>query len=360
MGHQYLGNPAAFPASYQIPDDGDAKNAASMNVGLEALGDRTAWLKANLPYLQAITVLATGNIVVPPQATQLFYSACGGGAGGAGGSAAVGIDRNATGGGGGGGALRCEGSIEVVPGETLAITIGAGGIGGAGGISNGTAAQGGGNGGFTTIVRPAGSVLLAAMSGAHGGGVGLFTTTGVPGLDTLATVTFNGVATEYYSFAAGGAPISDFGLGPLVGVRSLDHTALLSLAPHSGGRGTGAKTPSTSYLRGGSSLQGFFGGSGGSSGLASATYLGGGPGGGGGGGPYGAGGFGANGGNGNSSGNATNGTPGGSALANTGGGGGGGGASGCSNNAGSTGAGSGGAGGNGGSGRITMIFLRGL
>jgi hypothetical protein len=33
-----------FPASYNIPSDGDDRDAASVNVGLEALGDRTQWL----------------------------------------------------------------------------------------------------------------------------------------------------------------------------------------------------------------------------------------------------------------------------------------------------------------------------
>lgn len=34
----------AFPASYLIPDDGDVRSAASVNVALEALGDRTVYL----------------------------------------------------------------------------------------------------------------------------------------------------------------------------------------------------------------------------------------------------------------------------------------------------------------------------
>jgi hypothetical protein len=37
-----------YPASFTIPDDGDAENAASINVALQALGDRTASLNARL------------------------------------------------------------------------------------------------------------------------------------------------------------------------------------------------------------------------------------------------------------------------------------------------------------------------
>lgn len=46
MSTPYAGNPAAFPTDYLIPDDGESKNATSVNVALEALGDRTAYLKA--------------------------------------------------------------------------------------------------------------------------------------------------------------------------------------------------------------------------------------------------------------------------------------------------------------------------
>lgn len=42
----YAGDPLLFPANYDIPDDGDDEDAASVDVGLEALGDRTAYLLA--------------------------------------------------------------------------------------------------------------------------------------------------------------------------------------------------------------------------------------------------------------------------------------------------------------------------
>jgi hypothetical protein len=48
MGTQYPGNPAAFPVDFFIPDDSDDRDAATTNVALEALGDRTAWLAKSM------------------------------------------------------------------------------------------------------------------------------------------------------------------------------------------------------------------------------------------------------------------------------------------------------------------------
>jgi len=55
MSTQYAGNDS-FPSDYTIPDDGDARAAVSVNVALEALGDRTAWLKPRLDFLRQIGV----------------------------------------------------------------------------------------------------------------------------------------------------------------------------------------------------------------------------------------------------------------------------------------------------------------
>jgi hypothetical protein len=354
------GDPNNYPTSITIPSDGDGPGiqAADVNVAFEALADRTAYLfdhPPNPPYFESTTITATGSIVVPTGATHCFYSGCGGGGGGAGGVQAVGTDRNGTGGGGGGGALRCTGVLQVVAGETLNIAIGAAGTSGNGGVSNGLAAGGGGHGGDTTITRATGSVLLATLKGGRGGAPGLYAGAGGPD-DTPATVTFNGVSTDYYAFAAGGEPVAKSNWRR--GVKSLDHTALQSDTPQAGGRGTGARTPGTSEISGNAGPHGFSGGTGGTIGTASTTYLGGGPGGGGGAGPYGNGATGGTGGTANAAGNATNGGTGSSASANTGAGGGGGGASGSSVNSGMTGAGTGGAGGAGGSGRLTLTFLR--
>lgn len=59
MGSQYAGSAASFPADFTIPDDGDDIDAASVNVALEALGDRTANLKARNPYYLLKTHVAT-------------------------------------------------------------------------------------------------------------------------------------------------------------------------------------------------------------------------------------------------------------------------------------------------------------
>lgn len=42
---QYAGDQNVFPTTYTIVSDNTARNASSINVSLEALGDRTAWLK---------------------------------------------------------------------------------------------------------------------------------------------------------------------------------------------------------------------------------------------------------------------------------------------------------------------------
>lgn len=54
MGSQYAGDPDFFPTDYTIPDDADPPTASAFNVAIEALGDRTAWLKTN------------GNALLPP------------------------------------------------------------------------------------------------------------------------------------------------------------------------------------------------------------------------------------------------------------------------------------------------------
>jgi len=48
MATQYAGDPDSFPESFEIPDDSDDADAASANVGFEALADRTAYLQKTL------------------------------------------------------------------------------------------------------------------------------------------------------------------------------------------------------------------------------------------------------------------------------------------------------------------------
>lgn len=47
----YVGNPALYPGTITLPDDGNPRSAGSMNVPFEALADRTATLKDRLDYL---------------------------------------------------------------------------------------------------------------------------------------------------------------------------------------------------------------------------------------------------------------------------------------------------------------------
>ncbi len=44
---QFSGNPANYPLNYTIPADNTQRSALSVNVAFQALGDRTAYLKAN-------------------------------------------------------------------------------------------------------------------------------------------------------------------------------------------------------------------------------------------------------------------------------------------------------------------------
>lgn len=58
----------AFPASYNIPSDGDTRNVASVNVALEALGDRTAYLHNRLGahFMRTVAVHTEDDTAFPP------------------------------------------------------------------------------------------------------------------------------------------------------------------------------------------------------------------------------------------------------------------------------------------------------
>jgi hypothetical protein len=68
MSSQYEGL-AVFPTSFAIPDDSDARDAASVGVGLEALGDRTAYLKDRVEF-SGIRRIRTVASVVSAQALE--------------------------------------------------------------------------------------------------------------------------------------------------------------------------------------------------------------------------------------------------------------------------------------------------
>lgn len=120
---------------------------------------------------------SNGGWLVPPGITQVLVSAVGGGGGGgAGGGGSASFTGS---GGGGGGAGRSEQRVPyaVVPGQTLAISIGAGGSFATGGTSGGAS---GGAGGNTTITNLGGGTQTFQGGGAGVGGANASSTT-VPG-----------------------------------------------------------------------------------------------------------------------------------------------------------------------------------
>ena len=157
MAELFAGDPTLYPADYTIPDDADPPTAAAMNVGLEALGHRTAYLKAlhaafDVPpvvYLTGTTTWTAG-----PHDRRVRLVGCGGGGGGGGGGAGVqGANLLSVGGGGGGagcGATVNSGSgggaggylrkLIPSPSATYAYAVGAAG-------AAGTAGTGGSDGG---------------------------------------------------------------------------------------------------------------------------------------------------------------------------------------------------------------------
>lgn len=68
MVSPYAGDPTAFPVTFDILDDGDARNAATLDVAPEALGDRTAFVKAAITpiTLTALRAIDTTDAAVWP------------------------------------------------------------------------------------------------------------------------------------------------------------------------------------------------------------------------------------------------------------------------------------------------------
>lgn len=340
MSDPYAGNPALFPATYTIPDDSDPPTASAVNVGLEALGDRTAYLKAHYATPIYVEFLGSGSITFPADALPFcLMEGCGGGGGAGGGPANPGASFFASGGGGGGGAVQDVQMCVIVPGDLYDVTVGAGGAFGADG-HDATPGFNGLDGGDSQLVRHSDSHIAGRCSGARGGMEGRINDSDGPAVKALGG-------------APGHTPISDFShsFDPTV-VKVLceigDWTSVLQHGAH----GLTHNFPAHMRSRGGSSSpQGYAGGASGAANTTnSGSYQGGGGGGGGGAGPYGHGGAGGAGGAPNNAGDsfAAQGT---AAADNTGAGGGGGGASGGAT--GFTGSGQGGAGG---SGRVRLLY----
>lgn len=63
MSSTYAGNPASYPTNITRPSDGDARDAASVTVGLDALADRTANLDVDRTDHETRIVLAQPEYV---------------------------------------------------------------------------------------------------------------------------------------------------------------------------------------------------------------------------------------------------------------------------------------------------------
>lgn len=337
MGHNISGTQTYTPNVY-LPDDGDDRNAASVNAALTALANRTAFLSGRLAGSNSQTYLSSGSFTVPDRCRTIVAIGYGGGGGGANGTTGTKTtNQRAGGGGGGGGAVLTVRYLFVTPGDVLSVHVGAGGIGGALGvvtdgerswISNTT------NPSVRTVYFP-------------GGGAGSISGGSVD-------------PSQYVLFCAGGVAggslpglVSRGAVMPSSAVTGSGVSAL-PMTPGQGGNG--------STLNGGDTCSGasnedgvWTGGTGGNLGADSGAYLGGGAGGGGGGGPGGPGANGGTGSPGNSGGSGTAGENGGVAAPNSGAGGGGGGGGGAA----ATGAsgGIGGLGGAGGSGAVLLYWI---
>lgn len=276
MGSQLAGDPDDFPDDFTIPDDSDPPTASAVNVGFEALANRTAWLKAHGLALGGIEdITATGTWPAPEGAMFAILEGHGAGGGGGGGHAPLeNLDRFASGGGGGGAAQRGSALVELEGGAEYGVSIGAGGAGGSGATLVGSPTSGS-DGGDTIFLSPE-STELARFSGAGGGRRGDY-------LDTADS--------HFLSF--GGRPTRGaFGYSTSITVT----TALASLSfggfPGAGGEGVTNQLGGRSGSR---SIAGFAGGAGGSNGVDDGTKRGGGAGGGGAAGPRGVGGAAGNG-----------------------------------------------------------------
>lgn len=339
----YEGNPI-WPTAYPLVSDETTPTATQYNPALEALGDRTAYLKDNLTSIESVTFTAGyEEIVVPKGATHAIVEGWGGGGGGGKGRESGLVSRASSGGGGGGGAIAGVKIVPVTEGETLGGEIGPGGDGGT--VNAGQA------GGDTKLTRVSDSAVLVTFRGAGPGQKGTeadFFVQYPPGVSDAPN----------YTFGFGGEPVATSTFFQQLASGTPFANMYRTDTPQAGGLGTSSHVGLTSVQmgRGNSSPHGTVGGAGGSGGgdAGAGAFKGGGGGGGGGAGPGGNGGAGGNGSSAVAAGSSTNGGGGANAAANSGAGGGGGGGAGGAPSAGGV----GGAGGKGGSGWMRVTFIR--
>lgn len=346
MASPYAGT-NVFPSDFLVPADDDGEDASSVNIALEALGDRTVFNKQALadylanksPRMRIQTFNASGTYI-PDSASRIVAAwviGCGGG--GAGGNGDAGPNTNniwLAGAGGGGGAIKGVHPVVIIPGSTYNVDIGAGGATNAG---PNNAPNTGGDGG-STIFR-IGASNLAIFPGAQGG-KGPFGGHALTGVNTYAMGGTSRAGTPTLVFGvASECPRFDTTV-----TEWLTTTIEMPLQPAQGGYGADGSTHPLASAGNRNPFGDFAGGAAGVRGADSGSYKGGGGGGGGGAGPFGAGAAGANGGAATSAADSAAG-----GAANTGAGGGGGGTGGGNS---STGTGYGGAGG---SGKLILVTI---
>lgn len=291
------------------------------------------------------TFTSSGSWTAPAGITLIQLIGWGGGAGGgAGAGGGTGTNAQSAGGTGGGGALKVIQWVTVVPGTSYTITIGAGGTGGAS-VGAGTSGNNGSDGSNTTFTTPLG-VSLATFAG---GGKGLGG--------------FVGLAFNQYAIFGGGCSVANTQWVQAWGGNTVGY-GFISVLPSFGGfTGVYAQIGGAGSLptNGGSSPEGFLGGTSPIFNPGSGSFYEGTQGSGGGGGPAGVGGNGGANGGGNGAGVGGTGSGGktssgltqtAATTGNTGAGGGGGGGGGY----GSTGGGGGGAGGGGDNGKLIITW----
>lgn len=179
----------------------------------------------------SVSYVSSDTLVVPAGVTSMEYEGSGAGGGGGGGGAGVG-----GGGGGGGGAPVFPGTIDVIPNDTLTITIGAAGTAGGGGPQPTGGGSPGGAGGDSTL-SGTGVSLHFAGGAKGGGGCGAASTNGGAG---GATIYASGGALGPSSAAGGGGGASFYSGGTGSAPAGTATTPLTGAFGGGGGGGGGA------------------------------------------------------------------------------------------------------------------------
>lgn len=149
---------------FSVPNDGEQGTVAQILASIQAIADRTQFLKVALRgALKVALYTADDSFQGGYSAAPALVIGCGGGGGGGGGCLGNGIDGSRRGGGaGGGGAILGFAFVTIAANTTYAVTIGTGGAGGDGAVAL-TGGTSGGDGTDSSL----GS--LATFRGAQGG-----------------------------------------------------------------------------------------------------------------------------------------------------------------------------------------------